>query len=108
MSHSPPPSSSPASDVADIADAALAREHSRMRWAARRGMLELDLVLEPYVLQRYPLLEEADRARFEQLMLCEDQELFGWLLQRGQPQDEALAMIVDDILRFTRTAPADR
>lgn len=79
-----------------------------MRWAARRGMLELDLVLEPFVQARYADLDDADRARFHQLMACEDQDLFAWFLQRQRPEDPELALIVDKILAFARTAPADR
>jgi antitoxin CptB len=83
-------------------------EINRMRWAARRGMLELDLVLEPYVQNRYASLDESDRARFRELMLCEDQDLFGWFLRREQPEDPELADIVSKILDFTLIAPADR
>ena len=84
------------------------QEINRMRWAARRGMLELDLVLEPFVTARYAQLSAADRRCFAQLMLCEDQDLFAWFMQRGQPDDEELAGIVNQILDFTRTAPQDR
>lgn len=77
-------------------------ELNRMRWASRRGMLELDLVLEPFVNQCYAQLEPAERQRFQQLMLCQDQELFGWFLRRETPEDPELASIVDRILRFTR------
>lgn len=83
-------------------------EINRMRWAARRGMLELDLVLEPFVNARYELLSESDRLCFQQLMLCEDQDLFAWFMQRGQPDDGELASIVHQILQFTHSAPADR
>ena len=38
-------------------------EFNRMRWAARRGMLELDLVLEPFVRARYTQLDALDRQR---------------------------------------------
>jgi len=82
-------------------------EINRMRWAARRGMLELDLVLEPFVNACYADLDERDRERFQQLMICEDQDLFGWFLGREQPPDEELAVIVSKVLEFTRT-PADR
>ena len=81
-------------------------EINRMRWAARRGMLELDLVLEPYVQSRYAELDESDRARFQRLMGCEDQELFAWFLRRERPEDPELADIVGKILEFART-PAD-
>ena len=79
-----------------------------MRWAARRGMLELDLVLEPYVQAKYATLDDTDRERFQQLMLCEDQDLFAWFLQRQQPEDPELADIVAKILDFARTPLADR
>ncbi len=83
-------------------------EINRMRWAARRGMLELDLVLEPFVTARYAALDEADRQRFQQLMVCEDQDLFAWFLRREQPADPELAHIVSQILHFAHTPPADR
>lgn len=83
-------------------------EINRMQWASRRGMLELDLVLEPFVKTRYACLNERDRLRFQELMRCEDQDLFGWFLGRKQPEDEELAAIVNQVLDFTHTAPDDR
>ena len=83
-------------------------EINRMRWASRRGMLELDLVLEPFVTARYAGLSERDRLRFQELMRCEDQDLFGWFLRREQPEDEELAAIVNQVLDFTLTAPEHR
>lgn len=83
-------------------------EISRMRWAARRGMLELDLVLEPFVDARYGQLSDEDRRCFQQLMLCEDQDLFVWFMQRAVPDDEELLGIVKQILEFAHTAPANR
>ena len=83
-------------------------ELNRMCWAARRGMLELDLVLGPFVVSRYAQLSQPDRRSFAQLMLCEDQDLFAWFMQRGQPDDKELAGIVSQILQFARTAPEDR
>ncbi len=77
-------------------------EINRMRWAARRGMLELDLVLEPFVQARYASLDEQDRQRFQQLMSCEDQDLFAWFLSRELPEDEDLRAIVVTILDFAR------
>ncbi|RLQ21569.1 succinate dehydrogenase assembly factor 2 family protein [Seongchinamella sediminis] len=83
-------------------------ELNRMRWAARRGMLELDLVLEPFVQACYRDLDEADRARFQELMLCEDQDLFAWFLRREQPADGELAVIVRKILDFALAPAEDR
>ena len=83
-------------------------ELNRMRCAARRGMLELDLVLEPFVQSRFATLDEPDRIRFKDLMLSEDQDLFAWFMRREQPQDRELALIVKKILDFTHTSPDDR
>ena len=83
-------------------------EINRMRWAARRGMLELDLVLEPFVTARYAALDAGDRQRFQRLMTCEDQDLFAWFLRRELPEDKELADIVRKILDFARTPPEDR
>ena len=83
-------------------------EINRMRWASRRGMLELDLVLEPFVVERYSALDEADRLRFQQLLRCEDQDLFAWFLRRERPEDEELRAIVSKVLEFTLAAPGDR
>ncbi len=54
------------------------QEYNRMRWASRRGMLELDLVLEPFVSARYRDLDAGDRARFQRLL--ELRKLYDWWL----------------------------
>jgi antitoxin CptB len=78
-------------------------EHRRMRWASRRGMLELDLVLEPFVDQVFPDLSETGRASYRRLMECEDQQLFGWFLGRERPDDPELASLVEHILEHNAT-----
>ena len=82
------------------------QELKRMRWAARRGMLELDLVLEPFVNGRFAALSQPDQACFRRLMECEDQELFGWFMGRERPDDAELAAMVDQILEYARRPPA--
>ncbi len=76
-------------------------EYNRVIWASRRGMLELDLVLEPFVRDAYRELSSEDQARYRALLECEDQELFGWFLGRLRPEDAELAKIVDTVLAFT-------
>ncbi len=80
-------------------------EIKRMRWASRRGMLELDLVLEPFVHERYAKLDSEHRAIFRRLMECEDQDLFGWFMRREQPDDVDLADIVGQILAHKHAVP---
>ncbi|MCP8899201.1 succinate dehydrogenase assembly factor 2 [Gilvimarinus xylanilyticus] len=57
-------------------------------------MLELDLVLLPFLENVYPTLEQADKERYWQLLTCEDQDLFAWFMRRSDPEDPELLRIV--------------
>tara|TARA_B110000503_G_scaffold35345_2_gene57783 strand:+ start:7111 stop:7368 length:258 start_codon:yes stop_codon:yes gene_type:complete len=70
-------------------------------WASRRGMLELDLILAPFVENVYDSLTEDDQLRFEVLLECEDQTLFMWFMQREQPTDPNMQRILQ-IIRDSR------
>lgn len=67
-----------------------------MRWASRRGLLELDLFLEDFVANAYPALGDDMKALYKELMGEADQDLFEWLMGRSQP-DESLKPIVEVI-----------
>ncbi|WP_438952220.1 succinate dehydrogenase assembly factor 2 [Porticoccus sp.] len=77
-------------------------ERNRLFWASRRGMLELDLVLQPFLDEIYPTLEMEDKQRYQKLLECEDQDMFGWFLRRETPEDPDLQKIVQ-IIRDSRS-----
>lgn len=77
-------------------------DRNRLFWASRRGMLELDLVLLPFLEKIYPTLEQEDKQRYWRLLDSEDQDLFGWFLRREDPDDDDLQRIVE-IIRETRS-----
>lgn len=81
-------------------------ERNRLFWASRRGMLELDLVLLPFLDKIYPGLDDADKERYHQLLESEDQDLFSWFLRKNNPDDPELKIIVD-IIRDTRSQMKD-
>jgi antitoxin CptB len=81
-------------------------EYKRIYWASRRGMLELDLILMPFVEHRLRQLSDADQQRYVNLLECEDTELFAWFMQSQRPTDPELTAIVDQIIAFSRVAPA--
>ena len=70
-------------------------EFKRIRWASRRGMLELDLIMVPFVEEKLRALPAADQQRYIDLLEEEDSDLFKWLLGRGKPEDAELVIIVD-------------
>ena len=78
---------------------------NRLVWASRRGMLELDLILAPFVKDVYDSLEEDDKLRFEVLLECEDQTLFMWFMQREHPTDPNMQRILQ-IIRDSREKAA--
>ncbi len=75
-----------------------ATELNRLFWHSRRGMLELDVLLVPFVKEVYPNLDADDQARYRKLRECEDQDMFGWFMQRGEPEDTDLRRMVRMIL----------
>lgn len=73
-------------------------EHNRLFWRSRRGMLELDVLLVPFVKEAFPSLSEENQALYKKLIDCEDPDLFRWFMQKEQPDDPELAIIVEMIL----------
>ena len=76
----------------------LSADFKRLKWHCRRGMLELDLLLEPFLEEEFNKLDEADKHRFYQLIQVEDQDMFTWFMQKETPKDPDLARIVKIIL----------
>ena len=72
-------------------------EQARLKWQCRRGMRELDLILEAFLERRYETLSPAFRTAFARLLECPNEDLLAWLIEGGSPQDEQLAIIVGQI-----------
>ena len=74
---------------------------NRARLASRRGMLELDLVLKPYIERDYLQATAQEKKEFQALLACEDQDLFHWFIKAKQPLP-AYRKIVDKVLAAKR------
>ncbi|MFN2120929.1 MAG: succinate dehydrogenase assembly factor 2 [Anaerolineales bacterium] len=70
---------------------------ARLKWHCRRGMRELDLLLDEFLETEYEGLSTADRDRFERLLECRNEDLMDWLMEGASPPDEELAGIVSRI-----------
>lgn len=68
----------------------------KIYWRSRRGMLELDLLLGPFTLEAYTDLGAGDQLLYRQLLSCEDQDLYAWLMRREDAAD--YQPIIDMIL----------
>ena len=69
----------------------------RLRWQCRRGMRELDVVLERWLEARYPSAPEPERRAFRTLLGAPDPELVAWLVGRERPADPLLAALVEEL-----------
>ena len=78
-------------------------DNSKLRWQCRRGMRELDILLERYLKNCYAESNDAEKSAFQQLLTLSDPELSGYLL-RGVPHEDALiSNVIARILGRTPT-----
>ncbi|AWB67055.1 succinate dehydrogenase assembly factor 2 family protein [Saccharobesus litoralis] len=67
---------------------------NKVRWACRRGMLELDVIFNPFVENHYSNLPEEEQVTFRKLLVCDDPELFAWFMGHEDcPKPEFAALI---------------
>lgn len=80
-------------------------DKNRLFWGSRRGMLELDLVLMPFLENHYDGLPQEDKERYWAMLESEDQDMFGWFLHRKDPEDPEMLKIVNIIRANTGMQP---
>jgi succinate dehydrogenase flavin-adding protein (antitoxin of CptAB toxin-antitoxin module) len=66
----------------------------RLRWRSRRGLLELDIVLERFWKKCGDGMSETDAAALERLLLLPDNDLLDLVMGRAQAPDDALRDMV--------------
>ncbi len=55
-------------------------EHSQLKWACRRGMLELDLILFPFFEKNFLQFSLEEKKIVENFLTEADQDLYAWIL----------------------------
>ena len=63
---------------------------ARLRWKCRRGLLELDIVLQQFLSSQYATLSPAEQASFEALLGSADQDLYELLFRQSGHVDPLL------------------
>ena len=76
---------------------------SRLQWACRRGMLELDVLLGNFLKEAYPALSMADKCLFIELLEHQDPEIYAWLMGHEVPPDESMQHITETIRRHVQS-----
>ena len=78
------------------------QRYARLKWACRRGMLELDVIFMPFVEEAYDSLNAEQQAIFQRLLTQEDPDLFAWFMGHEKCKDEQLNSMVQLILNRVR------
>jgi antitoxin CptB len=66
----------------------------RLRWQCRRGMLELDILLEAFLEQHYTGLSPTQQRNFIKLLEYPDPFIHAWCVSGEEPdQDEFMELV---------------
>jgi antitoxin CptB len=67
---------------------------SRLLWRCRRGIKEMDLLLEAYVKRFYPELDAEEQRRFELFLEETDPDILSWITGGAEPDNPAYRRFV--------------
>ena len=70
---------------------------NRLRWRCRRGLRELDVLLERYLAERWPTAPAEHQAAFRTLLELPDPELEGLILGRCVTSVSVITRLVAEI-----------
>jgi len=90
---------------ATAAAAGTPRETGRLLWRCRRGMKELDVILERYARAGLAGASEAERGAFERLLGLPDPLLAGYFLGNEPPADPELRSLAARIRDLCHGSP---
>ena len=75
-------------------------EWNRARWASRRGLLELDLLLAPFVDEGFAQMSAELRAMYRELLFQDDQDLLEWVMAGSAAPEPRWQPVIAAIRRF--------
>jgi antitoxin CptB len=70
------------------------KELDRIRWRCRRGMLELDIVLQGFVDKHYMQLDEMELKHFDTLLSLPDNDLWDMITSKKKVEDTKLQPVL--------------
>lgn len=71
-----------------------------LRWRMRRGMKELDLVLNRWAERHYAQASDARRGAFHALLEREDPDIWSWLMGYADTPEEDTRDLVEQLRRY--------
>jgi antitoxin CptB len=90
-------------DTHDASHQADPARRARLRWRARRGLLENDLIFERFFARYEHDLSDADVGALTRLLELSDNELMDLLLARAEPEGELATVEIVHLVHLLRT-----
>jgi len=79
-------------------------EYAELKWRCRRGMLELDILLNTYLDRNYSLMSQQQGAIFTEVLDYPDQVLLDLLLGNMQSNDAGVNRLIREIQGINRAS----
>ncbi|HQU62041.1 MAG: succinate dehydrogenase assembly factor 2 [Burkholderiales bacterium] len=70
------------------------KEFERARWRCRRGMLELDIILQRFMDAHYYQLSADELQQFDRLLILPDNDLWDLICARETLREESLMPVL--------------
>ncbi|WP_374349225.1 succinate dehydrogenase assembly factor 2 [Chitinimonas sp.] len=75
-------------------------EMNRLRWQSRRGLLELDLVLKPFLEHDFEHLSQAELDAYQDLLLLPDNDLLDLVDGKTETSESRFGPILAKLRRW--------
>ena len=78
---------------------------SSLRWRCRRGIREMDLLLQAFIDKYFESLTAEEIATFEYLLEQPDPDIMDWIMGRTDPPSGSIKAIIDQINKAAEFQP---
>ena len=70
---------------------------ARLLWRCRRGIKEMDIILQEFINVSYDQLNDEDKNAFSKLLDEQDLDILNWIIGKDKPANDRLANIINII-----------
>jgi antitoxin CptB len=74
---------------------------SRLLWRCRRGIREMDIVLQEFLNQSYDTLSDTEKISFSKLLNEADLDILNWIMEKDEPENGGVKNIIK-LIRHSR------
>ena len=72
-------------------------KNPRLLWRCRRGIKEMDIILQEFINLSYDQLNDEDKNAFSKLLDEQDLDILNWIIGKDKPANDRLANIINII-----------